>query len=71
MKYTVKIEERPTCQLRDWLESDLFVTLHCSQPKFKFRLLEETSDQVKDVVLAEDGLPLIEEKLLGVSQKFC
>ena len=28
--YTLKIEERPTCELRDWLEKDLFVTLHCS-----------------------------------------
>ena len=69
MKYTVKIDEKPTCQLRDWLESDLFVTLHCSQPKFQLKLLADTSDQVKDIILAEDGLPQIEQKLLGVSKK--
>jgi len=42
LKYTVRIEEKPTCKLRDWLESGLFVTLHCSQPKFQLKLLADT-----------------------------
>lgn len=45
MSYVLKIEDKPSCELRDWLESDLFVTLHGSHPKFEIKLLEENSDQ--------------------------
>lgn len=67
MGYTLRIEDKPSCDLRDWLESDLFVTLHCSQPKFEIKLLEENTDQQKDVVLDTDGLPKLEHKTIGVS----
>ena len=54
--------------LRDWLENDLFVELHVSQPRFELKLLEEQSDQVKDIIIDEaDGLPMIEQRLCGVS----
>ena len=68
MSYILKIEEEPSPALRDWFEADLFVELHCSQPKFEFKILEENSEPTKDVVLDDDNLPKIEHKLLGVSQ---
>lgn len=66
--YTLRIDEAPTTELRDWLESDVFVELHMTQPKFKLRILEEgQTEPVKDVDLDSDGKPLLEEKMLGVS----
>ena len=67
MNYKLRIEEAPSTALRNWLEADLFVELHCSQPKFEFKILEENQEPLKDVILAEDGLPEIEHQILGVS----
>ena len=69
VNYTLRIDEPPSTQLRDWLDSDLFLELHCSQPKFEFKILEETnSEPLKDIVIDKaDGLPKIEHKILGVS----
>ena len=69
MAYTLRIDEPPTTELRDWLDDDLFVELHCSQPKFEFKILDDTNsgaEPAKDVVLGEDGIPVLERKLLGV-----
>jgi len=53
--------------LRNWLESDLFVELYMSQPKFHFKIMEEGSTEpVKDIVLDDEGKPSIETKMLGV-----
>ena len=41
LNYTVRVEEAPSTMLRDWLESDVFVELHMSQPKFQFKIMEE------------------------------
>ena len=66
--YTLRIDEPPSTQLRDWLDSDLFIELHCSQPRFEFKILEENQEPLKDVVIDEaDGLPKIEQKVIGVS----
>jgi len=51
LNYTLRIEEAPTTALRDWLESDVFIELHTSQPKFRYKILEEgQAEPVKDVV---------------------
>lgn len=69
LNYTVRVEEAPSTLLRDWLESDVFVELHMSQPKFQFKILEEgQAEPVKDTVLDEDGKPMIETRMLGVSR---
>ena len=66
--YTLRIDEPPSTHLRDWLDSDVFIELHCSQPKFEFKILEENQEPLKDVVIDEaDGLPKIEQKVIGVS----
>ena len=70
LNYTVRVEEAPSTMLRDWLESDVFVELHMSQPKFQFKMLEEgQAEPVKDTVLDEDGKPMIETRMLGVSDE--
>ena len=51
VNYTLRIDEAPSTLLRDWLDSDLFLELHCSQPKFAFKILEENSEPTKDVVI--------------------
>ena len=72
MNYTLRLEEAPSTSLRDWLESDVFVELHMSQPKFQFKMLEEgQAEPVKDTVLDEDGKPMIETRMLGVSDEAC
>ena len=68
LNYTLRIDEPPSTLLRDWLDSDLFIELHCSQPKFQFKILEENQEPMKDIVIDEtDNLPKIEHKVLGVS----
>ena len=64
--HQIKIEEAPTNELRDWLQGDLFVTLHSSQPKIVNRQLDD-GDPVKDVQIDDDGLPETETKVCGVS----
>ena len=66
MSYTLRIDEPPSTQLRDWLESDFFVELHQEQPKFEFKITEENSEPVQDIVLGEDGQPETEQRILGV-----
>ena len=68
VNYSLRIDEPPSYLLRDWLDSDVFIELHCSQPKFEFKILEENQEPLKDVVIDEtDGLPKIEQKVIGVS----
>ena len=35
--YTLKLEETPTVELRDWLKNDVYVRLYMSQPIFIHR----------------------------------
>ena len=64
----MRIDEPPSHLLRDWLDSDVFIELHCSQPKFEYKILEENQEPLKDVVIDDtDGLPKIEQKVIGVS----
>ena len=68
VNYMLRIEEPASTALRNWLESDLFVELHSSQPKFHFKIMEEGQPEpVKDTVLDDEGKPVIESKMLGVS----
>ena len=62
------MEEAPTTALRDWLESDVFIELHMSQPKFQFKIMEEgQAEPVKDTILDDEGKPMIESRMIGVS----
>lgn len=70
LNFKLRIEEAPSTALRNWLENDVFIELHTSQPKFGYKILEEgQAEPAKDVCLDDQGKPLIESKLLGVSIK--
>ena len=70
VNYCLRIDEPPSTLLRDWLDNDLFLELHCSQPKFHIKIPEENQDPIKDVVIDEvDSLPKIEHKVIGVSHQ--
>ena len=69
----MKIEEPPSASIRDWLESDLFIELHSSAPKFELKVSADdtNAEPQKDVILGEENMPEIETQMLGVSiQKF-
>mmetsp|Transcript_11638 Transcript_11638/g.15778 ORF Transcript_11638/g.15778 Transcript_11638/m.15778 type:complete len:201 (-) Transcript_11638:194-796(-) len=67
LSYALRIEEAPTTALRNWLENDVFVELHMSQPKFQFKILEDAqAEPIKDTVLDDEGKPTIETRMLGV-----
>ena len=58
LSFTLRIEEAPSTALRNWLESDVFVELHTSQPKFGYKIMEEgQAEPVKDITLDDEGKP--------------
>ena len=65
--FKIRSEEQPTVKLNEWLRSDFFIQLHCSQPKLVEKKLEDET-VVKHIVVDEDGQPEIEKKFLGVSK---
>jgi hypothetical protein len=52
--------------INDWLCSDLFIRLHKSQPKVVDKKQDDDT-VVKTIVIGVDGLPEIEETVVGVS----
>ena len=59
-------EDEELEKLKEWLAQDLFVELYHSKPQTR----EKTQDDgqvVQEVVIGSDGLPVIEESLIGVS----
>ena len=66
LNHVIKIEEPPSIELRNWLQSDVLITLKTSQPKIILQTLEE-GDIIKDIKIDDNGLPVTEEKVLGVS----
>ena len=53
-------------KLKNWLMKDLFVELYHSKPVLKEKTAEDGTIQ-QEVIIASDGLPKTEEKLVGVS----
>lgn len=64
--FKVRNEEAASVQLNDWLSGDVLLQLHQSQPKVVEKKLEDDS-VVKSIVIGDDGLPEIEESVIGVS----
>mmetsp|Transcript_17877 Transcript_17877/g.30379 ORF Transcript_17877/g.30379 Transcript_17877/m.30379 type:complete len:165 (+) Transcript_17877:1198-1692(+) len=65
----MRIEERPSVELRDWLYNDLVVTFWESRPKIE-KVREEGQEVAVDRVVldSESGLPVIETLNHGVSK---
>jgi Leucine-rich repeat (LRR) protein len=48
LNHMITIEEPPSIEMRDWLQGDMLITLHTSQPKVIDKTLEE-GEIVKDI----------------------
>lgn len=58
--------EGPTVEFRDWLLNDLLVELHHSRPIIDERKNED--DSVTTEVRLQDGEPVLESSVVGVSK---
>ena len=64
----MRIDERPSVELRDWMYNDILLTLWESRPKFAMVEDETTGTESERVVLNDDNeLPEIETINRGVS----
>jgi hypothetical protein len=68
-EYSLTIDEPPSLELRQWLREDLFVRLHTSSPVVKIQANEEDGSVKEEVVMGEDGQPVVENSIIGVSTK--
>lgn len=66
-KFKTRIEQVPSVALNDWLSNDVFVKLHKSQPRVVDKKLEDETT-VKVIELGADGLPIIDQSVVGVSR---
>ena len=66
--FKMRIDERPSVELRDWMYNDILLTLWESRPKFAMIRDETTDTDVERVVMNDDNeLPVIETLNRGVS----
>lgn len=66
MDFKLRIEERPSIELRDWMYNDIVVTFWESRPKFQ-KVRDEASEQeVERVVLDDKKMPVTETNPKGV-----
>ena len=65
LDFKVHMSEPISVELRDWLLSDIFAELHCSQPKVINKISEE-GDTTRDISLDEAGNPQSESSVVGV-----
>lgn len=64
--FDIKIDiPEPTVALRDWLMNDLFVELKHSKPIFREKKNEDDSIGIEVVI--QDGQPVVEQNIIGVS----
>jgi hypothetical protein len=63
----LRIDERPTVELRDWMYNDVLLTLWESRPKFEAVREEGADTETEKVIIEEDtGLPVIETINRGI-----
>lgn len=61
----MRISEKPSFELREWMKKDLIVELWETRPKIVEKKLEDES-VIKETVFNESNKPVIEKKLRGV-----
>lgn len=64
--FKLRMSERPSYELREWMRRDLLVELWETRPKITEKRQEDETI-VKDVQLEANGKPVIEKRLRGVS----
>ena len=68
LDFKLRIDERPTVELRDWMYNDVLLTLWESRPKFVKQREEGADVETEKVVLDDDNeLPVLETINRGVS----
>ena len=66
--FKLRIDERPSVELRDWMYNDILLTLWESRPKFELIREEGAEVDVERVVMDDDNeLPMTETLNRGVS----
>ena len=67
MDFKLRIEERPSIEIRDWMYNDIVVTFWESRPKFQKVRDEATETDVERVILDEETeMPVTEKLTKGV-----
>ena len=67
MDFKIRIEERPSVELRDWLYNDILVYFHESRPKFEKVKDEGSEVETERVVMDEKTeLPVVEHLNKGL-----
>lgn len=68
--FDIKLDiPEPTVALRDWLMNDLFIELKHSKPVFKEK--KNDDDSIGLEVVIQDGQPIVEQTIIGVSFRNC
>jgi Leucine-rich repeat (LRR) protein len=65
--FKIRISERPSYTLSEWMRKDLVLELWETRPKLVEKRNEETLEMVKEVVLDANNIPVIEKRSRGVS----
>jgi hypothetical protein len=66
MDFKLRLEERPSIEIRDWMYNDIVVTMWESRPKFKKQKDETSEMEVERVILDAKGMPVTENLCKGV-----
>lgn len=67
MEFKLRVEERPSIELRDWMYNDVIVQLWESRPKFeKFREEDDVVDRERVKIDEKTELPEVEVFSKGV-----
>jgi hypothetical protein len=64
--FKVRMAERPSVELREWMKRDLIVELWETRPRIVEKKQEDET-MAKETVFDENGKPVIDKKLRGVS----
>jgi len=66
-QFKLRLNERPSFELSEWMRNDLFMELWETRPKLVEKRNEETMEMIKEVVLDTNNIPVIETRCRGVS----
>lgn len=64
--YKIRLNEKPSLALAEWMKKDLFLELWETRPKLVEKKNDETLEITKEVVLDSNNVPLIEKKQRGI-----
>ena len=63
--FKLRMVERPSIELREWMRRDLIVELWETRPRIVEKKLEDDS-MAKETVFDDNGKPIIDKRLRGV-----